>query len=196
VHGLARQRWRQRVGVSREAAIASAGRLIKTGRRADQNTAARTVGHHLSAAEQPVNSLDRLKSLSVEAEDSSAGIGPKRAVGCNEQAMDFGGARQSFRLPGQPKTRAVVPVQTAFGSGPDIAGTVLSERHYGLILEPFRGSVKAETVLLSNGGVGKCQRDHDRFAEAMPHHLESPSFGVPTFVPESRALETEAPIPK
>ena len=69
------------------------------------------------------------------------------------------------------ETGAVIAVQPAFRSGPDVAGVVLSQRQHDHVLEPFGRSVNAKTVLLSDGGKRKCQSKHPGCTETpTPHH--------------------------
>ena len=106
--GLWRGQW---IRVCRERAISFTGRLVKACGRGDQNTAGHPVRHHLCAAEHPINTRDCPKPLPIEAEDLGARVDPKRAVGCDEQAVDFGRARQFFGLPHQLESCAVIAVQ-------------------------------------------------------------------------------------
>ena len=101
---------------------------------------------------------NRVETLPVEAENPRAGIGPERAIRRHVQGMDFGGARQPFGGAHQAKARAVIAVQSAFRSGPDVAGAVLRQGEDAQVLQSIRRPVLAETVLL--GEAGDTPRQH------------------------------------
>src|ERR1039458_1142915 len=82
------------------------------------------------------------------------------------QGMDFRGTRQPFGLAHQSKAGAVIAVQTAFRSRPDITGAILRQRQDDLVLQPFGCAIVPETVLLCQPPAGKRQEEHYTSADS------------------------------
>ena len=87
----------------------------------------RVIRHALGAGQHAAQPGDGVEALPVEAENLRAGIGPERAIRRHVQGMDFRGARQPFGGGHQTKAGPVIPVQSAFRSGPDVTGSILRQ---------------------------------------------------------------------
>src|SRR5579872_7190391 len=90
LYRFSRDRRGQWIRSRREGLSNAAGRLVDASGRRDQNIPAGSVRHHLGPAQQTADARDPLESLPIEAQDFRAGTGPKRAVGCDEEPVDFG----------------------------------------------------------------------------------------------------------
>ena len=87
--------------------------------------------------------------------------------------MNLGGAGQPFGGAHQAEAGPVIAVQSAFCSGPDVAGGILGQGEDDQVLEAFGGAVVAETVLLWKSLGGESDQQRGGCGEAAGPGLQS-----------------------